>query len=240
MIRIGRCKYDRQGKRTDPSYPGYTPVVVLMKGHNKWGVLGPYELKDHKGRIMENVWQFSKCYTEVPATTQYYSRWDHRVIWKYPKEKHMINDEIQPAYWQWREKGMNNPYAVRYPVGFGNMSKCLFSIIDEDPETRLDYIEARKEIYVPVYCKLVKEQDRFWELKKMLDDGHKLLIIEVDGPHQESLDYYKETYGVDDSFIEDDTILATEENLCIMLNDKKHSFGHGYCLALALLDEVAG
>ena len=25
MIRIGRCKYDKSGKRIDPTYPGFTP-----------------------------------------------------------------------------------------------------------------------------------------------------------------------------------------------------------------------
>lgn len=70
----------------------------------------------------------------------------------------------------------------------------------------------------------------------MLKDGKNLLIVEVDGPHGESLDYYKKKYKVDDNFIEDDTILATKENLKIMLNDTKHAFGHGYCLAVALLN----
>lgn len=74
MIRIGRCIYDSQGNRTDPSYPDFTPIVVLMKSHSQWGVLGPYNLTDANGRIMESVYQFSKVYKKVPVTTQYYSR----------------------------------------------------------------------------------------------------------------------------------------------------------------------
>ncbi len=46
MIRVGRCKYNRSGQRTDPSYPGFTSILVLMNGHGEWGVLGPYQLKD--------------------------------------------------------------------------------------------------------------------------------------------------------------------------------------------------
>lgn len=236
MIRIGRTKYDNQGNRTDPSFPDFKPIVVLMKGHNKWGVLGPYELKDEKGRIMENLYQYSKIYEKVPATIQRYSRWDPKIIWQHPKETHIVNGQIQPAYWDWREKGMNNPFAVRYPVGFGNMHKCLYSIKDKDnPEEKLDYIEARKQIYIPVYCELVKKQEKFWELKEMLDNGKNLLIIEVDGPHQESLKYYKNKYNVDDDFIQQDTMLATEENLRIMMNDPKHAYGHSYVLSMALL-----
>lgn len=73
------------------------------------------------------------------------------------------------------------------------------------------------------------------KLKKWLQEGKNLLIIEVDGPHQESLDYYKEKYNVDDDFIVNSTMLATKENLEIMLNDTKHPFGHMYCLAACLL-----
>jgi hypothetical protein len=74
------------------------------------------------------------------------------------------------------------------------------------------------------------------ELKKRLDDGENLLIIEVDAPHQESLDYYMRKYKVAANFIERDSSLATKENLDIFLNDPTHPFGHGYCLAIALLD----
>jgi len=38
------------------------------------------------------------------------------------------------------------------------------------------------------------------------------------------------------NIIENDTILATDENIMIMMYDTLHPFGHGYCLAMALLD----
>ena len=41
-------------------------------------------------------------------------------------------------------------------------------------------------------------------------------------------------YNVKNDFIENDTIIANYDNLKIMLNDEKHAFGHGYCLAMAL------
>ena len=78
----------------------------------------------------------------------------------------------------------------------------------------------------------------------------------MDGPCQSSLDYYKEKYDVDDNFIVDHTMEVTDKNIDIMLNDRKHPFGplrgegsprgyprrlgrrvgHGYCLAMALLN----
>lgn len=61
----------------------------------------------------------------------------------------------------------------------------------------------------------------------MIRKGKNILIIEVDGPHQEYLNYYKETYSVPDDFIVNGTILATPKYLDIMLNDTKSPFGHG-------------
>jgi hypothetical protein len=237
MIRVGRCTYNKQGKRTDPSYAGFTSIIVLMKSHSPYGDLGPYNLTDNQGRIFENIYQFVKVYREVPYTKEYYSRYDPKVIWEHPVETHVDeHGELTPAYWQWREKGMNCEYHIRYPVGFKHRYECLYAIRDQNDLTKLDYIEARKEIYVKIYCELVRKEQKFIDLKNRLDAGENLLIIEVDGPHQESLNYYKEEYGVDDDFIENGTMLAIDENLMIMLNDPKHPFGHGYCLAMALLD----
>ena len=60
--------------------------------------------------------------------------------------------------------------------------------------------------------------------------------INKNGPHYEGLNYYKDKYNVGDDFIQKHTMLATKENLDIMLNDSKHNFGHGFTLAGCLLD----
>lgn len=101
---------------------------------------------------------------------------------------------------------------------------------------KLNYVEARKEIYLKEYSDLVIKHPTFHKLQKWLKEGKNLLVIEINDPHQESLDYYKEKYGVEDDFIQHDTMLATKENLEIMLNDTKFPYGHGYCLAACLLN----
>ena len=248
MLRVGRCIYDSKGQVSYPSFDGFTNIIVMMRGHSKYSTLSPYYLKNEKGQIMENIWQFSKLYEIVPKTTQRFSRWNQRIIWEHPREIHFktetndetgnpVEGEITPAYWKWREKGMNTPDAIRYPVGYHHRHKCLCALAEDDPTTPLDYVESRKKIYLPQYTKMVQKTKQFKELfDRLYNNKENLLIIEVDGPHQESLPYYQEKYGVSDDFIEDHTILATKENLNIMLNDNKHPFGHGYCLALALLN----
>jgi hypothetical protein len=242
---VGRRIYNRDGSYTDPSFPGFTTFIALTKS-TTYGSLGPYELYDEKGRNMENLWQFYKVYERVDASVQKYSRYNATIIWDHPAEVHAVKSEdgkrwtITPEYFAWRQKGMNCKYAVRYPVGYNQRHRCLFSLAENEDGTvnpkPLKYIEARKAIYVPLYIKLVKEKEQFKELKERLERGESLLIIEVDTCHQESLSYYKEKYGVTDDFIQENTMLVTKENLDIMLNDEKHPFGHGYCLAMALLD----
>ena len=160
MIRVGRCVYEN-GQRIDPSYPGFTPILVLTKS-NPYASLSPYCLKDEQGRIMESIFQFSKVYETVPATTCRYSRYDSRIIWQWPAERHTVLNngviQIQPEYLKWRHAGMNASEAIRYPVGFNHRHKCLFSLKEtNDPvhgpiidPTPLNYIESRKQIYYPI------------------------------------------------------------------------------------------
>lgn len=241
MIRVGRVKFGNH-PTLYPTYPDFTSIVVLMSGHNEWGVLGPYDLVNEDGVIMENFWQFSKVYEKVPRSKQTFSRSNKTIVWDHFAEQHLIDGELTRAYFDWRSKGMQNGHAVRYPVGFHHRHECKYALAYEpdksiDPVKKLDYVESRKKIYVKEYCRLVKRVGKFEELKHRLDSGENLLIIEVDGPHQESLDYYRDKYRVGDDFIDRDSTIVNESNIRIMLNDEKHAFGHGYCLAMALLDK---
>ncbi len=236
MIRVGRIK----SASDKLIYPGFVPIVVMMKSSPYYS-LSPYSLEIN-GSNLENIWQFSKVYEKIPASKQTYSRYDKTVVWEHPEETHVLfckdeSIELTDEYYAWRKKGFQNKYAVRYPVGFKHRNYCLGSLKDVNDEQLLDYIDSRKQIYVPNYIQAVQNKPQFLQLKDMLKLDKNLLITEVDGPHEESLDYYKKKYNVKDNFIEDNTILATKKNLEIMLNDSKHPFGHGYCLALALLDQ---
>lgn len=243
-VRVGRRIYSYNSYR-DPIYEGFTPILCLTAS-SSYGDLGPYVLKDSKGRIMENIYQGSKVYPSVPYSCQRYSRYNSTIIWKHPAEKHVIvypdgSSDLLPAYYRWRQKLMNSRYPIRYPVTFDKKirASCLYSLAEDSegkiiPEP-LDYIEGRKKIYLPVYTRLVKQRRKFKDLQSRLFQGENLLIIEVDGPHQEDLKYYQDTYGVESNFIEGNTMLATKDNLQVMLEDTKHPFGHGYCLAGALL-----
>jgi hypothetical protein len=128
QIRVGRRVENRL-----PKYANFTSIVVLMKSHSKWWPLSPYYLKTKEGCLMENVWQFAKVYQQVSETACKYSHFDKRIIWKWPAETHVDKDgNILPEYWLWRQAGLENQFAVRYPVGFNEHHDCLYSLIKKD------------------------------------------------------------------------------------------------------------
>ena len=247
QIRVGR-RETKKGKTIDPCYSGFEKVLCLTKS-TKYGSLSPYCLVNDKGQIMENIWQFSKMYESVPNVTQRYSRFDQTVIWDHPRETHLSkNDEGKwipnKNYHLWRAKGMSCKHPIRYPVGMMCRSGCVGVLVESEQQkcvldetyipNLLGYVDARKEVYLPIYSELVEKQPDFQKLIQKLKSGKNILIVEIDGPHGECLDYYQDKYGVGKEFIENNTMLATPENLNIMLYDTKFPFGHGYCLAIAL------
>ncbi len=244
-IRIGKYKPSQKGGKFT-KLKGFKNEIVHTKHP-----LSPYILTrpDPKGsgkdQIMENVWQFSKVFGGdkgkkglvgfVQDQDQMYNRFNDTKGWTHPHEIHLQNGKLTKEYFSWREKGMNFHLPVRYPNGFEGRKNTLYSLKDNQFDKPLSYVEARKEIYFPVYDELVKKEEYFKELKEKLESGKNILIVEVDGPVEESLQHYVDKYGVKKNFIENGTMLATSENLAIMLEDTKHPFGHGYCLAMSLL-----
>ncbi len=240
-VYVGRRIY-KGSKFTDPTLPGCYPVVV-MTASTKYGSLSPYELRDPQGVIVENKWQFAKIYLTVPKTCERVSRWDQTIIWQWPEQEHARygNSQLQilPAYLQWRQAGMAVQKPIRYPVGRKARSECIGALA-ENPDGSLNpqilnYIEARKKIYVPVYSEAVIKQPQFQELQHRVAAGQSLLCIEVDGPHQESLPYYIQKYGVRADFIVNECILAEPGGLDLLLNDPTWPYGHGFCLAALLM-----
>lgn len=251
MIRVG-SKKKVNGKWVMPSYPGFQTIEVMMKSHSKWWPLSPYYLKDSKKRIMENIWQFSKIYENLPESKQKNHYTDFNYIWEWKADCHIRDGKITNNYWKWRNKGMNAEKAIRYPVGFNYKHTVVGALIEKDnyegtlkyPWSNVEvtklykYIDSRKKVYLPLYSKLVKKEPLFEVLKNKLLNGDNLLIVEIDGPKSKSIDYYKNKYHVNDHFIQEDTIIVNDSNMEIMLNDPKHPFGHGYCLAMSLKEFI--
>lgn len=148
--------------------------------------LGPVSLYDnHVAQNVENAWQFSKVY-EV-HTDQ--------------------NNEPTNEYYDWAKKGWSETFAHRYPMGKGQIP--LYSLWKGQ---KLDYIEARKQIYAPVYAKAVVKTDAFQKLLDLHLSGDSYVLLDFDG-----YDYLKEN-----------------KSLKQVSNDPSKKMGHAFVLAMLL------
>lgn len=116
--------------------------------------LGPCELYDGwSSKTMESAWQYSKVYAQ-----------------------HTTDGQPNDGYWLWASKGWSSSRASRYPMGKG--AKPLFSLWNG---TKLSYIQARKEIYIPLYKEAARKTEAFKHLKFLNSNGFDLVLWDFDG-----------------------------------------------------------
>ncbi len=224
-----------------PSRPGFTRIDVTSGSANEFGsgvkatllsplFLGP--VTDCDGEIcnrFENLWQFRKVF---------------------PQLKHWDADKNTPTetWMEWRRAGykqLKNGKGIRTPQEVSELKKIWSQALaaeynSEDERATamekakwtpsclwwngesLDYIVARKRVYVPIYSNLIQENAAFKAIKALVDKGENVLIMDLDGPPLEICPIGME---------------ATLDNFKRMINDPRYVFGHGYVVA-ALLAEI--
>lgn len=235
-----------------PEVPnGYEYVNVLSwhKSDTKYYEMSPYFLKtdgneiqvNDGGVIFENFWQGSKVYPIVYPNEVYphYSKkgnpnyllfkWDTKES-HYNKETDTINYD---KYLKFRSAIFSCKNAIRYPNGYNHRSECVFSlIIDKNKtETRYGYQEARENIYVLEYVRLVRKLPIYMYLLNKLktDPLYKICISEVDVPSPDKKGHYKIPTNYFD---------CTLESIQLLIKDTSCPFGHGLALAYALLKDL--
>lgn len=150
----GRVFVGRYNPKTKKSSEraGAKTILLHPGSQQPYGKLTPYGFKNHNGELPENGYQFRKVYHQVTAQTQTsyvvgYS--GKQLIWEHPTEEHSWMDgnalHLTQEYWDWREKGLTNEFAVRYPNGFEGRKECVCLVTDEGEI--LDYIEGRRVYY---------------------------------------------------------------------------------------------
>ncbi len=179
---------------TGPHYPvPETAITINTTSHSKnWSsglspfFCGPVDLYNgYVSKNVENAWQYSKVY-------EYYAEDD-----KEPGER----------YFKWAKDGWDSVRAVRYPMGKG--AKPMYSYWDGK---KLGYIDARKEIYIPLYAKAVQKTSAFQQLKKMSEEPGDLYLWDFDGYNHRVLGY---------SFQQ-------------VINDPIKTMGHAFVIAMLL------
>jgi hypothetical protein len=164
-------------------------------------VLGPCTLYEHNGimlisKNMENAWQYAKVYEQH---TQSIKRWPYTAT-------------PSAEYWKWAKEGWRNPKAVRYPMG--RRAKPEFSWWNG---SKLNYVNARKKIYVPLYAEAVQKTDAFKRLRSLAGTQEKILLLDYDA-------YDNESIG---------------KSMTEVLNDPKKKMGHAFVLKMLLEHDEA-
>lgn len=264
-IRVGRIRGRMEPGKKYPVTEGYLNVVVTSHNQTKLGhSLSPYVLADSRGRIMENLWQFAKIYPRVTKQTQPDWTWETEVHCVAPPTgpalAKAIGSEQKPKvkptdeYWEWRQTGMEHDKPIRYPNGFKGKADCICVLwpasgaLDDAtnphaPMLQLGYVDSRKKVYVGLYAMMAKKNAEFAQLRKMLEEGQNLQILDVDGPDIDRATkngVVKAPYDQIPSGVHGETsgvgsIEINEANIRALIEDTDQPFGHGYVLAALLL-----
>lgn len=174
--------------------PDYATVINTTSSSKNWSrglspfFVGPCKLyRDYTAKNAENAWQFSKVYGSE-----------------------LENDgSVGEKYFSWAQKGWNDSYAHRYPKGRGAIP--LFSYWNGEC---LDYIAARKKIYIPLYSEAVQKTKAFKELKSIyeVDKSADLYLQDFDAFNNRALDWSWEQ----------------------VINNPDKKMGHAFVLAMLL------
>lgn len=117
--------------------------------------LGPINLYGmYIAQNVENAWQFSKVYKQ------------------YVDKYGMPTEE----YFNWAIKGWNDKFAHRYPLG--KNVKPLYSLWNGQ---QLNYIQARKQIYIPLYSVSVQKTEEWQNLLDLIRKGNEIVLFDYDG-----------------------------------------------------------
>jgi len=152
------------------------------KGLSPFILYGGYLYKNYYAENVENAWQASKVYLE------------------FVDEK----GEPKPEYFEWANKIWKSKYAFRYPMGKGK--KPLYSYWDGK---KLSYIEARKQIYIPIYSRSVVQSNAFKILKDLYNNEKKdIYLIDFDGYNH----------------------IKMQKSLYEVINDSNKKMGHAFVI----------
>ena len=150
----------------------------------------------------------------TPIEGGYKGYWNYESRWQSGKIFEGIDEKVVKDWW----KAQKEPKR-RYPKGKGKTILCARFEGYEDIGD-MDYVTARKSVYVKEYYDLIKDRERTLYWKKLLEDGQSITIYYFDGPRTEDK-------GV--------TCLELNEDLLRdKINDLKFPFGHGYIVGMIL------
>jgi hypothetical protein len=211
-----------------PKEEDFVNLPVWSRGASPWSNLSPFFLKTDDGTIFENEWQRYKVYRKIDAQNQSYCDWT------YPETVHYdASDTFKEEEWKkWSEKLKHHKKAVRHPNG---RAIPVFAFYNNE---RLGVVEARKKIYIPMLQKIYRKHPDYHKILTMLQEGKNVILIEPDGPPM------ADALDVDIDLLTKLQDVTTRKEFWKTIEkeyydqDKYFPYGHGYVLALTLLQDL--
>lgn len=139
----------------EPCPVGYLEINCTSRSTTKYRALSPFlrcDLDLYDGLVaknVENAWQFSKVYRE-----------------------HETNGMPNDKWIRWRNNGFSSEHAYRYPMG--KDARPLYTYYNG---MKHSYVEARKEVYFPLYIESMRNNQVFHELKELFELGEQPIAI---------------------------------------------------------------
>ncbi len=172
--------------------PANAIVIDTTSNNGEYRELSPFVLSAAPAKRFENLWQYSKVYYPEHVDKD----WNPNHIW-----------------YEWRQKGFSDSVAHRYPMGKGRIPR--FSMWNGK---KLDYIQARKQIYAPEYARNVITTDSYARLRLLYNqcirDNRDLILLDYD-----AYDHLSLGMTLDD-----------------VINNPKRKMGHAFVLLMLLAD----
>lgn len=141
----------------EPQPPAREMVIDTTSRSTTWSrglspfILGPVQLwGGYVSLTVENAWQYSKVYP-----------------------RHCGQGGWPTAAWlDWARRGWRAPKASRYPMGKGAVPNYSYWQLEQDPSLgeyrqQLDYVPARKQIYIPLYIQAVQHTQALARLMRV-------------------------------------------------------------------------
>lgn len=146
-----------------------------------------------------------------------------KTLWKDEpnKAKHPIeSDDWIPEWEKWskhiRLSGEAKRHRAKADPNAVNPNVPLFSYFQGQ---RLDYVSARKQMYIPWYAELVQKTESFQYLKVRFQAGTSLILLDPDGQPRDQLWIHQDVHS-----------------LTSRINEFSLIFGHGFVLAAVLME----
>lgn len=136
--------------------------------------------------------------------------------WQSKKVYEHVSYEVTSEWWRQQQE----PHR-RYP---GSKGKTVLGakrgFDDVDGPSLLNYVDCRKQVYVPEYSSLIRDREMLQFYKDQLDQGRDITIFDFDGPRTPEGEV--------------SCVKLSEDLLIEKINDISRPFGHGYVIASIL------